>query len=148
MGELKQHQPPMTIEEQVKNLKDIGLIVDDEEQADEFQNSESSFEFPWKMQMIDLFPVFFIPFSDKVSEAYTAESTQHWTWENISESLQMVIYHSIFRMNYKSVTEKWCCGNKKIDRRFGKVFTAVEKQSSYPQQSWNIPENNTIAFVR
>ena len=31
MGELKQHQPPMTIDEQVENLKNIGLIVEDEE---------------------------------------------------------------------------------------------------------------------
>ena len=29
MGELKQHQPPMTIDEQVENLKAIGLIVED-----------------------------------------------------------------------------------------------------------------------
>lgn len=27
MKELKEHQPPMTIEEQVENLKKIGLIV-------------------------------------------------------------------------------------------------------------------------
>lgn len=33
MEERKQHQPPMTIEEQVKNLKNIGLIVNDEEYA-------------------------------------------------------------------------------------------------------------------
>ena len=31
MGELKKLQPPMTIDEQVENLKNIGLIVDDEE---------------------------------------------------------------------------------------------------------------------
>ena len=33
MGELKKQQPPMTIDEQVENLKSIGLIVDDEEYA-------------------------------------------------------------------------------------------------------------------
>ena len=33
MGELKQHQPPMTIDEQVENLKSIGLIVENEEYA-------------------------------------------------------------------------------------------------------------------
>lgn len=33
MGELKKHQPPMTIDEQVENLESIGLIVDDEEYA-------------------------------------------------------------------------------------------------------------------
>jgi len=43
MGELKQHQPPMTIEEQVKNLKDIGLIVDDEEYAKQILNDISYF---------------------------------------------------------------------------------------------------------
>ena len=29
MGELKKHQPPMTIDEQIENLKNIGLIIDD-----------------------------------------------------------------------------------------------------------------------
>ena len=38
MGELKQHQPPMTIDEQIKNLKNIGLIVDDEEYAKKILN--------------------------------------------------------------------------------------------------------------
>ena len=33
MGELKQHQPPMTIDEQVENLKSLGLIINDEEYA-------------------------------------------------------------------------------------------------------------------
>ncbi|WP_300661937.1 hypothetical protein [uncultured Acetatifactor sp.] len=27
MGELKQHQPPLAIGEQIENLKEIGLIV-------------------------------------------------------------------------------------------------------------------------
>ena len=43
MGELKQHQPPMTIEEQVENLKSIGLIVDDEEYAKNILNDISYF---------------------------------------------------------------------------------------------------------
>lgn len=38
MGELKKHQPPMTIDEQVENLKNIGLIVDDEEYAKKILN--------------------------------------------------------------------------------------------------------------
>ena len=38
MGELKQHQPPMTIDEQVENLKSIGLIVEDEEYAKKILN--------------------------------------------------------------------------------------------------------------
>ncbi len=43
MGELKQHQPPMTIEEQVENLKNIGLIVEDEEYAKRILNDISYF---------------------------------------------------------------------------------------------------------
>ena len=43
MGELKQHQPPMTIEEQVENLKSIGLIVEDEEYAKRILNDISYF---------------------------------------------------------------------------------------------------------
>lgn len=43
MGELKKHQPPMTIDEQVENLKSIGLIVDDEEYAKRILNDISYF---------------------------------------------------------------------------------------------------------
>lgn len=43
MGELKQHQPPMTIDEQVENLKEIGLIVRDEEYAKRILNDISYF---------------------------------------------------------------------------------------------------------
>lgn len=43
MGELKKHQPPMTIDEQIENLKSIGLIVDDEEYAKKILNDISYF---------------------------------------------------------------------------------------------------------
>ena len=39
MEERKQHQPSMTIEEQVENLKSIGLIVNDEEYAKNYYNN-------------------------------------------------------------------------------------------------------------
>ena len=31
MGKLKQHQLPMTIDEQIENLKSLGLIIENEE---------------------------------------------------------------------------------------------------------------------
>jgi abortive infection bacteriophage resistance protein len=43
MGDIKQHQDPMTIEEQIKNLKEIGLIVADEEYAKKILNDISYF---------------------------------------------------------------------------------------------------------
>ena len=43
MGELKQHQPSMTIEEQVENLKSIGLVIKDEEYAKKILNDISYF---------------------------------------------------------------------------------------------------------
>ena len=43
MGELKQHQPPMTIAEQVENLKSLGLIINDEEYAKKILNDISYF---------------------------------------------------------------------------------------------------------
>lgn len=43
MGELKKHQPPMTIDEQVENLKSISLIVDDEAYAKKILNDISYF---------------------------------------------------------------------------------------------------------
>lgn len=38
---LKEHQPPLTIDEQIENLKEIGLIVNDEEYAKSFLNDVS-----------------------------------------------------------------------------------------------------------
>ena len=43
MEERKQHHPSMTIEEQVENLKSIGLIVNDEEYAKKILNDISYF---------------------------------------------------------------------------------------------------------
>lgn len=43
MRKLKVHQPPMTIDEQVENLKNNGLIVDDEEYAKRILNDVSYF---------------------------------------------------------------------------------------------------------
>ena len=43
MGELKKHQPPMTIDEQIENLKNIGLIVENEEYAKKILNDISYF---------------------------------------------------------------------------------------------------------
>ncbi|SEA10974.1 Abortive infection bacteriophage resistance protein [Oribacterium sp. KHPX15] len=43
MSELKQHQPPMTIDEQIENLKSLGLIIDDEEYAKSILNDISYF---------------------------------------------------------------------------------------------------------
>ena len=40
---LKSYQPPMTIEEQVENLKSLGLIISDEEYAKEILNDISYF---------------------------------------------------------------------------------------------------------
>lgn len=43
MGELKKHQPFMTIDEQISNLKEIGLIFEDEEYARKILNDISYF---------------------------------------------------------------------------------------------------------
>lgn len=43
MHDLKQHQEPMTIEEQVQNLKGIGLLITDEEYAKKILNDISYF---------------------------------------------------------------------------------------------------------
>ena len=43
MGELKEHQPPMTIDEQIENLKNMGLIVENEEYAKKILNDISYF---------------------------------------------------------------------------------------------------------
>ena len=43
MGHLKQHQPSMTIDGQVENLKSLGLIINDEEYAKKILNDISYF---------------------------------------------------------------------------------------------------------
>lgn len=43
MGELKRHQPSMTIEEQIENLKKIGLVIEDEAYAKKVLNDISYF---------------------------------------------------------------------------------------------------------
>lgn len=43
MGELKQHQPAMTIDEQIENLKSLGLVISDEEYAKRILNDISYF---------------------------------------------------------------------------------------------------------
>lgn len=39
----KQHQPPLNVEQQLNNLKNVGLIIEDEEEAKEFLNNVSYF---------------------------------------------------------------------------------------------------------
>ena len=41
--ELKKHQAPMSVDEQVENLKELGLIIDNEEEVKEFLNDVSYF---------------------------------------------------------------------------------------------------------
>ena len=48
MGELKKNQPPMTIDEQVGNLKSIVLIVDDEEYARRILNDLEEKNVKWR----------------------------------------------------------------------------------------------------
>jgi len=43
MPELKEHQPQMSINEQISNLRDKGLIIEDEEKAELFLNDVSYF---------------------------------------------------------------------------------------------------------
>ncbi|MBO7451468.1 MAG: Abi family protein [Clostridiales bacterium] len=43
MKQLKQHQPPMTVDEQIKNLKELGLIIEDEKYAKDILNDISYF---------------------------------------------------------------------------------------------------------
>jgi abortive infection bacteriophage resistance protein len=43
MGDKKKHQQPMTIDEQIENLKSLGLIIEDEEYAKKILNDISYF---------------------------------------------------------------------------------------------------------
>ena len=43
MEDKKKHQQPMTIDEQIENLKSLGLIIEDEEYAKKILNDISYF---------------------------------------------------------------------------------------------------------
>ncbi len=45
MGDMKQHQPPLTIEEQIENLKSIGLVIKDEEIGEALYETQDSKEY-------------------------------------------------------------------------------------------------------
>ena len=42
---LKEHQPPLDVEEQIENLKSLGLVIEDEDSAKAFLNDVSYFRF-------------------------------------------------------------------------------------------------------
>lgn len=67
MGELKQHQPSMSIDEQVENLKSLGLIVNDEDYAKKILNDSSYF------RLIKAYSLGFKPKNGNYNEGVTFE---------------------------------------------------------------------------
>ena len=67
MGELKQHPLPMTIDEQIENLKSLGLIIENEEYAKKILNDISYF------RLIKAYSLGFKPKNGKYEEGLTFE---------------------------------------------------------------------------
>ena len=67
MGELKQHPLPMTIDEQIENLKSLGLIIENEEYAKKILNDISYF------RLIKAYSLGFKPKNGKYQEGVTFE---------------------------------------------------------------------------
>ena len=67
MGELKQHPLPMTIDEQLENLKSLGLIIENEEYAKKILNDISYF------RLIKAYSLGFKPKNGKYEEGVTFE---------------------------------------------------------------------------
>lgn len=67
MGELKQHPLPMTIDEQIENLKSLGLIIENEEYAKKILNDISYF------RLIKAYSLGFKPKNVKYEEGVTFE---------------------------------------------------------------------------
>ena len=67
MGELKQHPLPMTIDEQIENLKSLGLIIENEEYAKKILNDISYF------RLIKAYSLGFNPKNGKYEEGVTFE---------------------------------------------------------------------------
>ena len=66
--ELKKHQAPMTIDEQVENLKSLGLIIKDEESVKEFLNDVSYF------RLIKAYSIGLKKKNDKYNQGITFET--------------------------------------------------------------------------
>ena len=67
MGELQQHPLPMTIDEQIANLKSLGLIIENEEYAKKILNDISYF------RLIKAYSLGFKPKNGKYEEGVTFE---------------------------------------------------------------------------
>ena len=67
MGELKQHPLPMTIDEQIENLKSLGSIIENEEYAKKILNDISYF------RLIKAYSLGFKPKNGKYEEGVTFE---------------------------------------------------------------------------
>lgn len=67
MGEMRQHQPSMTIDEQVENLKSLGLIINDEDYAKKILNDISYF------RLIKAYSLGFKPKNGNYNEGVTFE---------------------------------------------------------------------------
>ena len=68
MGELKQHPLPMTIDEQIENLKSLGLIIENEEYAKKILNDTSYF------RLIKAYSLGFKPKNGKYEESGISEN--------------------------------------------------------------------------
>lgn len=89
MGELKQHQPSMSIDEQVENLKSLGLIINDEEYAKRILNDISYF------RLIKAYSLGFKPKNGKYNEGVTFE-----------QIVDLYLFNANFRQITFSVIEK------------------------------------------
>ncbi len=89
MGELRQHQPSMSIDEQVENLKSLGLIINDEEYAKKILNDISYF------RLIKAYSLGFKPKNGKYNEGVTFE-----------QIVDLYLFNANFRQTTFSQIEK------------------------------------------
>ena len=89
MGELKQHQPSMSVDKQVENLKTLGLIINDEEYAKRILNDISYF------RLIKAYSLGFKPKNGKYNEGVTFE-----------QIVDLYLFNANFRQITFSVIEK------------------------------------------
>lgn len=89
MGELKKHQRAMTIEEQINNLKDIGLVVADEDYARKVLNDISYF------RLIKAYSLNLKPRNGTYLEGITFERI-----------VELYLFNANFRQSLLSIIEK------------------------------------------
>lgn len=127
MGDLKKHQTPMTIEEQVDNLKSLGLVINDEEYAKRILNDISYF------RLIKAYSLGFKPKNGNYDDGVTFE-----------QIVELYLFNSNFRQITFAEIEKI---EVNVRCRISNYFSETYGVLGYMESSNFINEDYHKAFL-